>query len=97
MTAIKVVLILLCLIVAFLCHVVAKLVERTDALKKKIKDMSDETAVKSTSAYMVNSRLAKLEKSTELLQQEYIINSNKISRLFAETRAKKDISVFDSR
>lgn len=97
MTGIKVILILLCLIVAFLCHVVAKLVERTDALKKKIKDMSDETANKSTSAYMVNSRLAKLEKSTELLQQEYIINSNKISRLFAETRAKKDISAFDSR
>ena len=97
MTGIKVTLILLCLIVAFLCHTVAKLVERTDALKKKVKDMSDETAVKSTSAYMVNSRLAKLEKSTELLQQEYIINSNKISRLFAETRAKKDISVFDSR
>ena len=97
MTGIKVILILLCLIVAFLCHTVAKLVERTDRLKKKVKDMSDQTTVESTSAYMVNSRLSKLEKSTELLQQEYIVNSNKISRLFAETRAKKDISVFDSR
>lgn len=97
MNTLRVIVAILCIVIAFLCHVIVKLVERTDRLKKKVNALEDASTDPYHSPYMVNARLKTLEELSELLQQEYIENSNKITRLLAESRAKKDISVFDSR